>query len=67
MNSKVLEFFNDHPNLPLKNIFFTALRKLTANDKNQEIFSTEIFFVNFESFLFYKNVFLIIGQIYTLV
>ena len=36
MNSKLLEFFTYHPNLPLN-----ALRKLIANDKNQEIFSIE--------------------------
>ena len=45
MNSKLLEFFTYYLNLPLKNTFFqfllTALRKLTANDKNQEIFSIE--------------------------
>ena len=45
MNSKLLEFFTYHPNLPLN-----ALRKLIANDKNQEIFSVEkqqkIFFSN---------------------
>ena len=45
MNSKLLEFFNYDLNLPLKNIFFqflsTALRKLTANDINQEISSIQ--------------------------
>jgi hypothetical protein len=43
MKSKLLEFLNYHPNFPLKNIFFPylsfALRKLTANDKNQELIS----------------------------
>ena len=43
MNSKLFECFTYDLNLPLKNIFFqflsTALRKLTANDKNQEILS----------------------------
>ena len=38
-------FFTYYLNLPLKNIFFqfrsTALRKLTANEKNKEIFSIE--------------------------
>ena len=42
MNSKLLKFFTYHPNLPLKNIFFqflsTAMKKLTANNKNQETF-----------------------------
>ena len=54
MNSKLLDFFTYYLNLPLKNVFFqfpTALRKLTANDKNQEIFSIEkrkdIFFFSF--------------------
>ena len=43
MNSKLLDIFTYYLNLPIKNIFFQyisiALRKLTANDKNQEIFS----------------------------
>jgi hypothetical protein len=45
MNPKLLEFFTYYPSLPLKNIFFkflsTALRKLTTNYKDLEIFSIE--------------------------